>query len=47
VLEATSGDLSFKLSFHIAKGDLSAGYGILFRPEAESYDFEQRLTKTY
>jgi hypothetical protein len=25
VLEATSGNLSFKLSFHIAKGDLSAG----------------------
>ena len=44
-LEATSGDLSFKLSFHIAKQDSSAGWGIFLHPEAEYYDFEHHLTK--
>jgi hypothetical protein len=44
-LEATSGDLSFTLSFHIAKEDSSAGWGIFLRPEAEYYDFEHHLTK--
>jgi hypothetical protein len=44
VLEATSGDLSFKLSPHIAKED-SSGWGIILCPEAENYDFEHHLTK--
>jgi hypothetical protein len=45
LLEATSGDLSFKLSFHISKDDAEAGWGIFLRPETEHYDFEHHLTK--
>jgi hypothetical protein len=33
LLEATSGDLSFKLSFHISKEDAETGWGIFLRPE--------------
>jgi hypothetical protein len=44
-LEATSGELSFKLTFHIAKDDSSAGWGIFLRPEAEYFDFEHHLAK--
>jgi hypothetical protein len=45
LLEATSGDLSFKLSFHISKEDAEAGWGIFLRPETEYYDFEHHLSK--
>jgi hypothetical protein len=33
-LEASSGELSFKLTFHIAKDDSSVGWGIFLRPES-------------